>query len=175
MPSNSSKITRTLLKTTRRSFSIKKIDDFSINNLEKRYKSNFIINDLSIDTVTDVNLKDEDVMKRLIRGPLPVHLLKDSKYFSDVVNRGNHKLCSQLLRNGQKIQLIDDEGNNLLVRIIERNMGHLIGVLMTTNHDQTMLALNLKDNKTGHTPFSKAVELSDRIALFEIVDPRPQS
>lgn len=122
----------------------------------------------------NIYLSDKEVVKRLVRGPLPLHLLLDPEYFTDVVKRGKHSLCSHLLRNGQKVELIDKDGNNLLVRIIEKKMSYLIGILMETNHDMTMLALYIKDAATGHTPLSMAIEQGDRIAVLEIVSPRPQ-
>lgn len=115
---------------------------------------------------------DKEVIKLLVRGPQPLHLLLDPEYFIDAVNMGKHSLCSHLLRNGQKVELIDKDGNNLLVRIIEKKMSFLIGILMETNHYMTMLALDVKDTKTGHTPFSMAVEQGDLIAILEIVNPR---
>lgn len=117
-------------------------------------------------------LRDHEIMKRLTNGPSPVHLLNDSEFFNDVVEGGKQALASQLLRNGQKVKIIDENGNNLLVRIIEKQMSHLIGSLVIHRRKETIEAFHKKDAKTGHTPLSMAVELGDRIAIYEIVSPR---
>ena len=117
-------------------------------------------------------LRDHEIMKRLTNGPSPVHLLNDPEFFNDVVEGGKQALASQLLRNGQKVKIIDENGNNLLVRIIEKQMSHLIGSLVIHRRKETIEAFHKKDAKTGHTPLSMAVELGDRIAIYEIVSPR---
>lgn len=117
-------------------------------------------------------LRDKDIMERLIKGPLPVHVLNDSDFFEGVVERGNHVLCSELLRNGQKVKLIDENGNNLIVRLIEKRMSYIIGTLVERRTSETLQAFGVKDAKTGHTPLSMAIKLGDQIAVYEIVSPR---
>ena len=163
-------VSKSVAKRTFSEISKKNINTKFLLPIGTKKNLNFNLNEV----VTNSDLCDEDVMNMLIRGPLPENELRNAQYFTDAVMRGNHQLCYQLLRNGQKIQLFDEEGNNLLVRLIEMKMSYLIGTLMETNHDLTLLAIGLKDAKTGHTPLSKAILLSDLIAILEISNPRQQ-
>lgn len=117
-------------------------------------------------------LRDKETMERLIKGPLPVHLLNDPDFFDGVIERGNHALCFQLLRHGQNVKLIDENGNNLLVRLIEKKMSYIIGTLVEIRTLETLQAFGVKDAKTGQTPLSMALKLGDLTAVYEIVSPR---
>lgn len=110
----------------------------------------------------------------LLNAPIPSYLLNDPDFFDDVLLRGDRSVCSHILRSGQKVCILKSNGDNLLVKIIQKGRSELIGMLLNekTTRDEALRALNVVDASTGKTPFEVAVELSDRIAIFEIVSPR---
>lgn len=96
----------------------------------------------------------------LLNAPIPSNLLIDPDFFEDAVQRGERSVCYRLLKNGQRVRILNSNGNNLLVKIIEKGMTDLIGILLNDKktRDEASRALNVVDASTGKTPMKLLIE-----------------
>ena len=117
----------------------------------------------------DFYLKDkESVFKFLLNNaPIPNHLLTNAKFFEEALNRGYRSLCLHLIQNTeQKIEILKENGENLLVKIIEKGMSELFGVLLTKRKTETLKAFDVADAPSGQTPLLAAIKYADRLAIY---------
>lgn len=117
-------------------------------------------------------LIDPQNIIKLYKDPIPSHYLNNSYFFDGAIATGNRVLCSYLARNGQQVNLLKENGDNVLVRLIEMGMSEVIGTLIQKHTLDTFKALHAIDASTGHTPLSMAIKLEDIMAVYEIVSPR---
>lgn len=120
----------------------------------------------------DFYLKDkENVSKFLLNNtPIPNHLLINSKFFEEALNRGYRSLCLHLIQNTeQKFEILKENGENLLVKIIEKGMSELFGVLLTKRKAETLKAFDVVDSISGQTPLLVAINYGDRLAIYYLI------
>lgn len=132
---------------------------------------NPISSDPAAKCLTDYLLEPKNIARLFIE-PIPQDFLNNTDFFDAAVKTGNRALCARLIRNGQQVKILNENGDNLLVRLIEKGMPEIIGTLMQTHTADTLKALDVIDALTGYTPISMAIKLGDRMAIYEIVSPR---
>ena len=120
-----------------------------------------------------IDLKEREVVKKLMKERIPPHLLNDPDFFDEAVEEGHRTLCWRLIRSGQKVKILKDNGKNLFVKIISKDMAEVIGMLVETGLKEATDALDSVDAETGLTPFEAALKHNNTMAIYEIVSPRP--
>lgn len=83
-------------------------------------------------------------------------LVKDERFFLEAVTRKNQRLCLLLLRSGAQPKILNDFGDNLLVKLIENDLIEVVNFLLST--DLKLVAIDVMDESTGKTPLLAAIK-----------------
>lgn len=127
----------------------------------------------ALTVIPQFNLRNKEFVGELVRShDLPAHLLKNPEFFDEALELGHRSLCQHLLRRGQVVNILKDNGDNLFVKIIQKRMPELIGMLTETGSYEAMRALKTVDAASGLSPFDAAMKTQDLIAVLEVVSPR---
>ena len=82
--------------------------------------------------------------------------VNDEVLFVEAIKRRNQKLCLLLLRSGAKPMILNDSGDNLLVKLIENDMIEVLEFLL--NRPDAKLAIDFMDTSTGKTALLAAIQ-----------------
>lgn len=130
------------------------------------------VTDKALAIIPQFNLGNKEFVEQLETGNVPHHLLMNPEFFDQAMQLGHRSLCPRLLRHGQIVNILKENGDNLFVKMIQKGMPELIGMLVERGSHEAVWALKAVDASSGLTPFNAAILHQDRIAVLEIVSPR---
>lgn len=108
------------------------------------------------------NLNEELIKSQLLSGEIDesanfTKFAHDEKLFLKSVHRRNERLCLYLLRNGAKPRILNDFGDNLLVKLIQNDLIEVLDFFFNFPND-LKLAMDFMDESTGDTPLLAAIK-----------------